>query len=80
VSKSLTDNLQKSKQHKRVMKSVLISDAVLLSELIRLLIVVCGMFGFNGCAKLLDIGRNWNMLSYMSIQSIPNMLNGGHVW
>jgi hypothetical protein len=31
---------------------------------------------FNGCAKFLDIGRNWNMLSHMSIQSIPNMLNG----
>ncbi len=33
---------------------------------------------FNGCAKLLDIGRNWNTLSYMSIQSIPNMCNGKH--
>ena len=32
---------------------------------------------FNGCAKLLDIGGNWNTLS---IQSIPNMLNGWHVW
>jgi len=31
---------------------------------------------FNGCGKLLDIGRNWNTLSYMPIQSIPNMLNG----
>jgi hypothetical protein len=31
---------------------------------------------FNGCAKMLDIGGNWNMLSYTSIQSIPNMLNG----
>jgi hypothetical protein len=31
---------------------------------------------FNGCAKLLDIGRNWNTLSYMLIQSIPNRLNG----
>ncbi len=30
---------------------------------------------FNGCAKLLDIGRNWNTLSYTLIQSIPNMLN-----
>ncbi len=28
---------------------------------------------FNGCAKLLDIGRNWNTLSYTPI---PNMLNG----
>ncbi len=34
---------------------------------------------FNGCAKLLDIGRNWNTLSYTAIQSIPNMLNGWHV-
>ncbi len=33
---------------------------------------------FNGCAKLLDIGRNWNTL-YTPIQSIPNMLNGWHV-
>jgi hypothetical protein len=31
---------------------------------------------FNGCANLLDIGENWNMLLYTSIQSIPNMLNG----
>ena len=30
---------------------------------------------FNGCAKLLDIGRNWNTLSYTSILSIPNMLS-----
>ncbi len=34
---------------------------------------------FNGCAKLLDIGRNWNTLSCTPIQSIPNMLNGWHV-
>ncbi len=34
---------------------------------------------FNGCAKLLDIGRNWNTLSNTPIQSIPNMLNGWHV-
>ncbi len=34
---------------------------------------------FNGCEKLLDIGRNWNTLSYTPIQSIPNMLNGWHV-
>ncbi len=34
---------------------------------------------FNGCANLLDIGRNWNTLSYTPIQSIPNMLNGWHV-
>ncbi len=32
----------------------------------------------NGCAKLLDIGRNWNTLSYTPIQSIPDMLNGWH--
>ena len=36
---------------------------------------------FDGYAKLLDIGRNWNKLSYTSIQSIPNMLNWWwHVW
>lgn len=30
-----------------------------------LLIVACGMLvHFNGSEKLLDIGRNWNMLSY----------------
>ncbi len=27
----------------------------------------------------MDIGRNWNTLSYTPIQSIPNMLNGWHV-
>ncbi len=47
-------------------------------------VVDCGLWHvgpllFNGCAKLLDIGRNWNMLSYMPIQSIPNILNGWHV-
>jgi hypothetical protein len=31
---------------------------------------------FNGYAKLLDTGGNWNTLSYTSIQSIPNILNG----
>jgi hypothetical protein len=31
---------------------------------------------FKGCAKLLDIGGNWNTVSYTVIQSIPNMLNG----
>jgi hypothetical protein len=45
----------------------------------------CGLWNdvpllFSGCAKLLDIGGNWNMLSYTSIQSIPNMLNWWHVW
>ncbi len=47
-------------------------------------VVDCGLWNvgpllFNGCAKLLDIGRSWNTLSYMPIQSIPNMLNGWHV-
>ncbi len=44
-------------------------------------VVDCGLWDvgpllFNGCTKLLDIGRNWNTLSYTPIQSIPNMLNG----
>ncbi len=44
-------------------------------------VVDCGLCNvgpllFNGCEKLLDIGRNWNTLSYTPIQSIPNMLNG----
>ncbi len=44
-------------------------------------VVDCGLWNvgsllFNGCAKLLDIGRNWNTLSYTPIQSIQNMLNG----
>ena len=34
---------------------------------------------FNGCAKLLDIGGNWNTLLCTSIQSIPNMEELGHV-
>ena len=43
--------------------------------------VDCGLWNvvpllFNGCAKLLDIGGNCNMLSSTSIQSITNMLNG----
>ncbi len=38
-------------------------------------VVDCGLWNV-GCAKLLDIGRNWNTLSYTPIQSIPNMLNG----
>ncbi len=47
-------------------------------------VVDCGLWNvgpllFNGCAKLLDIGRNWNTLLYTPIQSIPNMLNGWHV-
>ncbi len=40
---------------------------------------IVGPLLFNSCAKLLDIGRNWNTLSYTSIQSIPNMLNGWYV-
>jgi hypothetical protein len=46
-------------------------------ELIRLLIVALWNVAsllFNGCAKFLDIGWNWNTLSYTSIQNIPNML------
>ncbi len=44
-------------------------------------VIDCGLWNvgpllFNGCAKLLDIARNWNTLSYMPIKSIPNMLNG----
>ncbi len=47
-------------------------------------VVDCGLWNvgpllFNECAKLLDIGRNWNTLSYTPIQSIPNMLNVSHV-
>ncbi len=44
-------------------------------------VVDCGLLNvgpllFNGCVKLLDIGRNWNTLSYTPIQSNTNMLNG----
>ncbi len=47
------------------------------SEETREQVVDCGLWNvgpllFNGCAKLLDIGRNWNTLSYTPIQSIPN--------
>ena len=48
-------------------------------------VVVCGLWNvgpllFNGCAKFLDIGTNWNTLSSMCrIQSIPSMPNGWHV-
>uniref|UniRef100_A0A8C8HMU8 Uncharacterized protein n=1 Tax=Oncorhynchus tshawytscha TaxID=74940 RepID=A0A8C8HMU8_ONCTS len=31
---------------------------------------VLGTLDFNGCAKFQDIGRNWNTLSYKSMQSI----------
>jgi hypothetical protein len=46
--------------------------------------VDCGLLNvvpllFNGCVKLLDISGNWNTLSYTLSQSIPNMLNGGHI-
>ncbi len=40
---------------------------------------IVGPLLFNNCVKFLDIGRNWNTLSYTPIQSIPNMLNGWHV-
>ncbi len=43
-------------------------------------VVDCGPLLFNDSMKLLDIGRNWNMLLYTPIQSIPNMHNGRHVW
>ena len=38
--------------------------------------VDCGLWNvvpllFNGCAKLLDIGGNWNMLSYPLLMRIP---------
>ena len=44
-------------------------------------IIFCGLRNvvpllFNDCVKLLDIGVNWNFLSYTSNQNIPNMLNG----
>ncbi len=47
-------------------------------------VVDCGLWNvgpllFSVCVKLLDIGRNWNTLSYTPMQSIPNMLNGWHV-
>ncbi len=51
-------------------------------ELIRLLIVACGMLVHSSsmAVQFLDIGRNWNMLSYTPIQSILNMFNGWHIW
>ncbi len=44
-------------------------------------VVDCGLWNvdpllFNGCMKLLDIGRNWNTLLYTPIQSIPTIHNG----
>ncbi len=53
-------------------------------ELIRLLIVACGMLvhsssmGVRSCWILAGTGTAY-MLSYTPIQSIPNMLNGWHV-
>ena len=43
--------------------------------------VDCGLWNvvpllLKGCTMLLNISENWNMVLYMSIQSIPNMLNG----
>ena len=42
--------------------------------------VDCGQWNvpllFNYC----EVAGYWNTLSYLSIQSIPNMLNGWHVW
>ena len=53
-------------------------------ELIRLLIVACGMSSHSSSmavrSRCGDIGGYWNMLLYTSIQSIPNKLNGWHVW
>ncbi len=48
-------------------------------------VVDCGLRNvgpllFNGCAKLLDIVRNWYTLSYTPIQRIPNMLNEWVCW
>ncbi len=48
-------------------------------ELIRLLIVACGILVHSSSMAVLDIGRNWNTLSYTPIHSIQNMLNGWHV-
>jgi hypothetical protein len=36
---------------------------------------VLGTLDFNGCAKLQDIGRNWNTLSYRSMQSITCLVS-----
>ncbi len=49
------------------------------------MVVYCGPWNvgpilFNGSAKLLAIGRNWNTLSYAPIHSITVMLDGWHVW
>ncbi len=45
-------------------------------------VVDCGLWNvgpllYNGCTKLLDIGRNWNTLWYMPIQSILNIATWG---
>lgn len=39
-----------------------------------------GPLHFSAHVKLLDIGRNWNTLSYTLIQSISNMLIGDMSW
>ncbi len=48
-------------------------------ELIRCWLWNVGPLLFNGCVKLLDVGRNWNTLSYTPIQSISNMVSAWHV-
>ncbi len=47
-------------------------------ELIRLLIVACGMLVHSSSMAVQVAGywQDWNTLSYTPIQSIPNMLNG----
>lgn len=46
-------------------------------ELIMLLIVAFGMSAYSSwIAVLLDIGRNWNTLTYLSIQRISNSVGG----
>ena len=42
--------------------------------------VDCGMLShFTTLAMLLDIGVNWNTLSYTSIQNIPNTLHEAYL-
>ncbi len=51
-------------------------------ELIRLLIVACGMLVHSSSMAVRScwiLAGNWNTLSYTPIQSIPNMLNGWQV-
>ncbi len=52
------------------------------SHRIHQVVVACGMLVHSSSMtviKLLDIGKNWNTLSYTLIQSISNILNGWHV-